>query len=40
MVETIPQELVLSSLRLFAQEVMPHFQRAYADAGSAAAGGF
>jgi alkanesulfonate monooxygenase SsuD/methylene tetrahydromethanopterin reductase-like flavin-dependent oxidoreductase (luciferase family) len=40
MVETIPQELVLSSLRLFAQEVMPHFQRADADAGCAAAGGF
>jgi hypothetical protein len=35
--ETVPQQKVLDSLRLFAKEVMPHFQSA-SDA-SAAAGG-
>ena len=37
--ETIPQEQVLNSLRLFAKEVMPHFQKGRVDAASAAAGG-
>jgi len=36
--ETIPQEQVLASLRLFAKEVMPHFQKS-SDAAAAAAGG-
>jgi alkanesulfonate monooxygenase SsuD/methylene tetrahydromethanopterin reductase-like flavin-dependent oxidoreductase (luciferase family) len=35
--ETVPQEQVLKSLRLFAKEVMPHFQRA--EPQPAAAGG-
>jgi hypothetical protein len=34
--ETIPQEQVLDSLRLFAREVMPHFQKPAAKAGAAA----
>jgi alkanesulfonate monooxygenase SsuD/methylene tetrahydromethanopterin reductase-like flavin-dependent oxidoreductase (luciferase family) len=36
--ETVPQQKVLDSLRLFAKEVMPHFQGA-SDSASAAAGG-
>jgi hypothetical protein len=36
--ETVPQEKVLASLRLFAKEVMPHFAGAN-DSASAAAGG-
>jgi hypothetical protein len=36
--ETVPQQKVLDSLRLFAKEVMPHFQGA-SDTASAAAGG-
>ncbi len=36
--EVIPQEQVLSSLRLFAKEVMPHFQKS-GEAATAAAGG-
>src|SRR6202795_45470 len=36
--EVVPQEQVLASLRLFAKEVMPHFQGA-SDSASAAAGG-
>ena len=36
--ETIPQEKVLASLRLFAKEVMPQFQTK-GDAAAAAAGG-
>ena len=36
--ETVPQEKVLNSLRLFAKEVMPHFAGAN-DSASAAAGG-
>ena len=35
--EVVPQEQVLNSLRLFAKEVMPHFQSS--DAAAAAAGG-
>jgi alkanesulfonate monooxygenase SsuD/methylene tetrahydromethanopterin reductase-like flavin-dependent oxidoreductase (luciferase family) len=37
--ETIPQEQVLNSLRLFAKEVMPQFNKVAADAPAAAAGG-
>ena len=36
--ETVPQEQVLNSLRLFAKEVMPHFQKS-GDSATAAAGG-
>jgi len=36
-VETVPQEQVLASLRLFAKEVMPHFEKA-GDSSIAAAG--
>jgi len=36
--ETVPQEKVLASLRLFAKEVMPQFEGA-SDTASAAAGG-
>jgi len=36
-VETVPQEQVLASLRLFAKEVMPHFEKA-GDSAIAAAG--
>ncbi len=36
--ETVPQEQVLASLRLFAKEVMPHFQKS-GDSATAAAGG-
>jgi len=36
--ETVPQQKVLDSLRLFAKEVMPHFQGA-SDYATAAAGG-
>jgi alkanesulfonate monooxygenase SsuD/methylene tetrahydromethanopterin reductase-like flavin-dependent oxidoreductase (luciferase family) len=37
--EVIPQEQVLNSLRLFAKEVMPHFQKGSGDSATAAAGG-
>ncbi len=36
--ETVPQEQVLNSLRLFAKEVMPHFQKS-GESATAAAGG-
>jgi alkanesulfonate monooxygenase SsuD/methylene tetrahydromethanopterin reductase-like flavin-dependent oxidoreductase (luciferase family) len=36
--ETVPQEQVLASQRLFAKEVMPHFQKG-SDSATAAAGG-
>jgi len=35
--ETVPQQQVLDSLRLFAKEVMPHFQ--HREMQTAAAGG-
>jgi hypothetical protein len=33
-VETIPQEQVLESMRLFAREVMPHFRDSPSGAGA------
>src|SRR5216683_1189337 len=37
--ETVPQELVLNSLRTFAKHVMPHFQDSGAQAAAAGGGG-
>jgi alkanesulfonate monooxygenase SsuD/methylene tetrahydromethanopterin reductase-like flavin-dependent oxidoreductase (luciferase family) len=36
--ETVPQDQVLNSLRLFAKEVMPHFEKKSSQAEAAAAG--